>query len=174
MGGGVVTDPASPFNPTPPRMDSPAAVADALRWGFDAAIARGARHISCVSALFVAWPLDEPPLLDALTQWLRLPQRQLLLLAADYGAMGTQYPRFTEWRRNFVHAAPAWCCPPELVHSLPEALFDDDNISVQLFDAESGRGRASLEHRHRLLLAQQADVVLQRSAASWPVRTLGL
>lgn len=177
VGGAVVTEPAAPAAlgiSRPPRMDTPAAAAAALQWGLATAIAQGARQISCVSAHFTCWPLNDPALLQTLTPWLRLPQRQLLLLAADFSTMGTRYPRFTQWRHNFVHAVPAWCCPPEWVHSLPEALFDDGPISVQIFDAETGRGRASVEPRHRLLLAQQTDAILQRSAATWPVRTLGL
>lgn len=158
----------------PPRMDTPAATWAALRWGFDAAIARQARSITCVSATFDGWPLDDATLLPVLVNWLRLPQRRLLLLAADYRDMGSRFPRFEVWRRGWVHAVPAWCCPPDLVQGLPEALFDDSSVSVQLFDAITGRGRASLDRRHRLLLAQQTDVVLQRSEAAWPIKTLGI
>ena len=169
-----MTENAVPHSTEPPRMDTPAATLAALRWGFDAAIARQARCITCVSATFDGWPLDDASLLSMLVNWLRLPQRRLLLLAADYGNMGPRFPRFEGWRRSWVHAVPAWCCPPDLVQGLPEALFDDSSVSVQLFDAITGRGRASLERRHRLLLAQETDAVLQRSEPSWPAKTLGI
>lgn len=155
-------------------MGSPADTGLALRWGFDSAIAQQARCITCVSASFVVWPLDDAKLLSALVGWLRLPQRRLVLLAADFATMGQRYPRFEQWRRDWVHAVPAWRCPSELTKGLPEALFDDGKVSVQLFDAETGRGRASMEGRHRLLLAQQTDAVLQRSEPSWPAKALGL
>lgn len=155
-------------------MDSPATTGPALRWGFDSAIARQARCITCVSAGFEGWPFDEATLLAALVGWLRLPQRRLVLLAADYRTMGHRYPRFEQWRRDWVHAVPAWRCPDELAKGLPVALFDDGQVSVQLFDAETGRGRVSMEGRHRLLLAQQTDAVLQRSESSWAVKALGL
>lgn len=155
-------------------MDSPDSTGLALRWGFDSAIARRARVITGVSATFDDWPLDDATLLTALAGWMRLPQRRLVLLAADYRTLGQRFPRFEQWRRDWVHAAPAWRCPEELTKGLPEALFDDGNVSVQLFDAESGRGRVSLQRRHCLLLAQQTDVVLQRSVPSWPAKALGL
>ncbi len=158
----------------PPRLDAPASASPALRWGFDSALARRARVITAVSATFEGWPLDDAKLLTALAGWLRLPQRRLVLLAADFRTMGLRFPRFEQWRRDWVHAVPAWRCPDELTKGLPEALFDDGNVSVQLFDAETGRGRASLERRHCLLLAQQTDVVLQRSEPSWPAKALGL
>lgn len=158
----------------PPRMGSPEAASRALLWGFDAAFAQGARSITCVATRFVGWPLDDAQLLSRLGPWLRLPQRQLRLLAADFSDLGRHLPRFEQWRRDWVHAVPAWRCPEELAVGLPEALFDDAAVSVQVFDAETGRGRASLDRRHRLLLAQQTDVVLQRSEASWPIKTLGL
>ncbi len=169
-----MTESPAPPSPEPLRMDTPAAKRLALRWGLDTAMAQRARSITCVSARFEDWPLDDPTLLPGLSQWLRLPQRRLLLLATDYGDMGQRYPRFAQWRRSWVHAVPAWRCPEEGAAGLPEALFDDGAVSVQLFDAETGLGRASLLPRDRLVLAQQTDVVLQRSEAAWPARTLGL
>jgi hypothetical protein len=158
----------------PPRMDSPAACSEALLWGFAAAFARQARSITCVSDRFEAWPLDNPRLLQALTQWLRLPLRRLVLLAGDFGRMGVAHPRFEQWRRDWVHAVPAWRCPAEWEQPLADALFDDSTISVRVLDAETGRGRASDQRRDRLLLAQQTDVVLQRSEPAWPSKHLGL
>ena len=158
----------------PAAMDTPAACARALLWGFDTAFARRARQITCVSPRFDTWPLDELALNPVLTQWLRLPQRQLRLLSADFDSLDRAMPRFSQWRRDFVHAVCCWRCPAELVESLPTALFDDDTVSVRLFDVELGLGRASVNGRTRLLLAQETDVLLQRSEAAWPVRTLGI
>jgi hypothetical protein len=156
-------------------MKSLADTRPALLWGFSAALAQGARCITCVSARFDAWwPLEDAPLLSSLAHWLRLPQRRLVLLAADYRNIGQDLPRFGQWRRDWVHVVPAWHCPEELATGLPEALFDDTLVSVQLFDAETGRGRASMERRHRLFLQQQTDVVLQRSETAWVSKTLGL
>ncbi len=168
--------PATPAPPdVPPRMDSPETMGAAMRWGFETAMAHGARCITCVAPRFDRpWPLEDDALLTALVRWLRLPERRLVLLAADFADMGPRFPRFAQWRRPWVHAVPAWRCLPEQAKALPEALYDDRRVSVQCFDAETGRGHASLELRHRLLLAQQIDAILQRSEPAWPTNTLGL
>jgi hypothetical protein len=155
-------------------MDTPASAALALRWAFDRAIAGRARTITASSASFEGWPFEDATLLSALAGWLRLPQRRLVLLGAGFATMSHRFPRFEQWRRDWVHAVPAWRCPADLAQGLPEALFDDGNVSVQLFDAQTGRGRASLQRSHCLLLVQQTDVVLQRSEPSWPGKALGL
>ena len=159
----------------PPLMDSPAATRQALLWGFGAAMAQRARSITCVSTRFDDWwPLDDANLLRALALWLRLPQRCLVLVAADYSSIGQRWPRFDRWRRDWVHAVPARRCSEDFAAALPEALFDDARVSVRLLDAETGRGRAAMELRPRLQLAQQTDVVLQRSEPAWASKTLGL
>ncbi|HSM23007.1 MAG TPA: hypothetical protein VK876_12460, partial [Rubrivivax sp.] len=61
-----------------PLIDTRAGWQAALRWGFETAIQRGARRITCVDPDFETWPLDDPALLAGLTAWLRLPQRRLV------------------------------------------------------------------------------------------------
>lgn len=157
-------------------MATPQDAGRALRWGFERALAEGARNITCVAPRFEEpWPWDDEGLLRAFVPWLRMPQRRLVLLAADYRNMALRFPRFDHWRRHWVHAVQAWQCPQDGAQALPSAaLFDNQRVSVQLLDAETGRGRAALEVRHRLLLAQQIDAILQRSEAAWPAKTLGL
>ncbi len=172
-----VTPPAIrplPAPANPPTMDSPAACQTGWLWGFAAAIERQARCITCVSPRFDDWPLDDPALLHALTPWLRGPQRQLRLLAASYDGLGLQLPRFERWRRDFAHAVNCWCCAEDMAPGLPTVLYDNTCISVRVFDAAAGIGRASAAGRTRLLLDQQIDVFLQRSERAWPVKTLGI
>ncbi|HZF81685.1 MAG TPA: hypothetical protein VEZ89_18050, partial [Rubrivivax sp.] len=68
----------------PPTIDSRAAFLAAVQWGFRSAVAQRARRIVCVDADFALWPLDDPSLLQTLTEWLRTPQRRLMLLARTY------------------------------------------------------------------------------------------
>lgn len=159
---------------TPPSIDSREAFGAAVRWGFEAAIAQGARSICCVDADFEHWPLDDPGLLDGLTAWLRLPQRRLVVLAARYDEVPRRLPRFTGWRRQWVHAIQTLQCPQEFAAELPTLLLDDRSISVHLIDAVHWRGRASTEARTRLLWQEKVDVVLQRSEPAFAVTTLGL
>ena len=162
------------MNQTTPVIDTRAGWQDALRWGFSAAIDRDARRITCVDANFQTWPLDEPALLQRLTDWLRLPQRQLVLLARHYDEVPRRFPRFTVWRRDFAHAIAAWQAPEELGPDLPALLLDDGPVAVNLIDDTHWRGRATLDPRLAILWRERVDVVLQRSAPGFTVGTLGL
>lgn len=159
---------------TPPTIAGRDDVAAALRWGFERAIADGARGITAVDPGFEAWPLDDPALLQALTAWLRLPQRRLQLLAARYDEVPRRLPRFTAWRRDWAHAMTVLQAPPEFADKLPTLLLDDRRVSVNIVDPVLGRGRCSLELRTRLHWWEQVDVVLQRSEPAFAVTTLGL
>ncbi|MBK7518258.1 MAG: hypothetical protein IPI51_22290 [Betaproteobacteria bacterium] len=114
-----------------PLIDSRAAWQAALRWGFETALQRGARRITCVDASFETWPLDDPALLQDLTAWLRLPLRRLVLLARRYDEVPRRFPRFTAWRRDFGHAIEPWQAPEELASDLPNLLLDDGPVGVQ-------------------------------------------
>ena len=157
-----------------PLIDSRASFGDALRWGFDSAIANGARCITCADPNFEAWPLDDAALLQRLTDWLRLPQRRLVLLAASYDTVRQRLPRFTAWRRDWAHAIQAWQPPQEIALDLPTLLLDDRSVSVHLVDALHWRGKAAVDARSRLLWQEKIDVVLQRSETAFAVTTLGL
>jgi len=158
-----------------PALDGPEDFAGAVRWAVQAALADGARRITaCDLAFGENWPWDDPGLLDALVPWLRLPQRRLVLLAGHYDDMARLHPRFVVWRRDWAHAIDAWVAPEELVASLPTAVVDDRRVSVARLDALTGRGRASLAVRTRLLWHERIDAVLQRSSPGFAVTTLGL
>lgn len=157
-----------------PRIDSREAFADAIRWGMAAAMADGTRSITCVDPSFELWPLDDVPLLDALTAWLRLPQRRLILLAASYDEVPRRQPRFTSWRVHWAHGIQALQCPQEFAAELPSLLIDDRRTCVHLIDPDHGRGRAECDARARLLWQEKVDVVLQRSEPAFAVTTLGL
>ena len=157
-----------------PTIDSREGFAAALRWGFERAIADGARSITAVDPTFEHWPLDEPHLLQALTAWMRLPQRRLVLLAARYDEVPRRQPRFTAWRRDWAHAMTVLQAPQEFVEKLPTVLLDDRRVSVSLLDPLNWRGRTSLALRTRLHWQEQIDVVLQRSEPAFAVTTLGL
>ena len=161
------------MNP-PPSIDTRESFVAALRWGFEAAIADGARCITCVDATFEHWPLDDAGLLQGLTAWAKLPQRRLTLLAARYDEVPGRQPRFTAWRRDWAHVVTALQSPPEFAASLPTLLLDERKLCVHLVDALNWRGRAALDARARLHWQEQVDVVLQRSELAFAATTLGL
>jgi hypothetical protein len=159
---------------TPPKIDSRGAFAAAVRWGFDSAIAAGARRIVVVDRDFAEWPLDDPALLESLTAWLRQPKRKLVLLADDFDAMPRRHPRFVRWRTDWAHAIDAFAPPAEDRVDLPTLLVDDGSISVQLIDAVHWRGRAERDARQAQLWRESLDAVLQRSEPAFAVNRLGL
>ena len=161
---------------TPPPIASRSDFVAALRWGFGAALARGARRLWCVDADFADWPFDDPLLLAGLGEWLKLPQRQLILLAQSYEPMQRHHPRFVAWRRSWSHTVAAWSPAAGLptLPTLPTLLLDDGPISVQLLDAVRWRGMAQLDAHAAQQWRIEIDAFLQRSEAAFPVNSLGL
>lgn len=158
---------------TPPAIGSRAEFQAALVWGLNHAMANGARRIWCVDRSFTDWPLDDSRWLAPLGAWLKLPQRQLVLLAESYEPVQRQHPRFVAWRRNWAHTVMAWS-PQEGLPPLPTLLLDDGCLSVQLADGAHWRGRAQLDASAAGQWRIEIDAFLQRSEAAFPVNSLGL
>ena len=158
----------------PPTIDSHAAFTAALAWGFQEAVAQGARRIVCCDSDFAQWAWDDAATLDTLGGWLRLPQRRLLLLAQRYDQVPRRWPRFNAWRRDLGHAISAWQPAPEVASTLPCLLVSDKAVCVHLIDAVHWRGRAQLDGRSARRWCEQIDAVLQRSESAYAVSTLGL
>jgi hypothetical protein len=146
----------------------------ALLWGVQTALARGARRMLWVDRDFSEWPLGGAALHAQLTDWLRLPQRRLTLLAASFDEVPRRHARFVTWRRDWAHAVEAFSAPAEAAAALPTLLVDDGPVSVQLMDSQHWRGRCSLDARSSRLLRDELDAVLQQSEAAFPANRLGL
>jgi hypothetical protein len=170
----TTTAPTPSAPSTPPVINSHLTYQAALRWGFEMAIASGARRIICCDPDFALWPLNDATWLQSIGTWLRQPQRQLDFLARDFDDVPRRFARFMTWRRDWTHAIRYWQAPQELATDLPRVLVSDGPVSVQLLDADHWRGRAQVESRAAHLLRERIDVVLQRSASSFAVNTLGL
>lgn len=157
-----------------PAIDSRAGWQAAVHWGIAHAIARGARRLVFVDPDFEHWPLDDTLLLQALTGWLRQPQRRLVLLARRYDEVPRRFPRFNAWRRPFAHAIEAWQVAEDSAPELPVLLLDDGALSLQLIDAQRWRGRAALDRRTATLWRERIDAVVQQCEPALAVNTLGL
>ncbi len=160
--------------PAPPAVDSRAGFHRAIVWGFKTAIDAGARQVLCVDRDFAEWPLDDAELLQALTTWLRLPQRRLLMLAGSFDTVPRRSPRFNAWRRHWTHAIEGWQPPDEMNVELPTLLVADRILTVRLIDHANWRGRASLDQRDARVQSQEIDAVLQRCERAFSVNALGL
>lgn len=162
--------------PAPPTIDSRAAGQAALHWGFEAAMAEGARRIICVDRDWVAWPLlDDAGLHQALAAWLKRPQRRLVLLGRGFERLSVRCARLERWRADWMHAIEAWALPEEAPWAEPPTLLVSDGaVSVHLLDAETGRGRAEWDVRRARQWCEEIDAAIQRSERTWAVRPLGL
>lgn len=159
---------------TLPTWGSPAAVREAFRWGLLRAMAGPARVLTCTAPVFDDWPLEDPAVLEAATQWLRRPARRWVLLAADYRQLPWAAPRFCRFRTLWVHAVPAWQVAPEAAPTLSASLWADSGETVELLHPEAGLGRAGCSRRDAVRLQLQTDALLQRSNPALAVNVLGL
>ncbi|MFY9510380.1 MAG: hypothetical protein WAQ05_05350 [Rubrivivax sp.] len=158
----------------PPPIGSRSEFQAAVRWGLQTAIAAGARRIVAIAPSFADWPLDEPALHQALAAWLRLPQRRLVLLAANYDAVPRRHARFVAWRTSWSHAIDTRSPAEGDTLELPTLLLDDGATTVHLLDPVHWRGRAACDARIAHQWRDEIDAHLQRSEPAFPVNALGL
>lgn len=163
-------DPASP----PDSLRSRADFEGALNWSVRHATTARVRRMSWLDVDFSGWPLDSQPLLDALTDWLRLPQRRLVLIAADYASLQRERPRFVAWRRTWAHAIDAWAPSDGVEVSLPTLVIDHHMTCLRIFDKETWRGRLIRDERAVRQWSGEIDALLQRCEPAFPVHQLGL
>jgi hypothetical protein len=159
---------------TPAAIDSRSAFAAAFGEALQFALAQRARRMVWVDADFDSWPVDDAANVQLLTDWLRLPQRRLLLLAADYRALQRDASRFAACYRLWSHAIAAFSPEPDAAASLPSLLLLDGLRRVQVFDRAHWRGVVSDEPAGLSLWRDRVDALLQQSYSAWPVTTLGL
>ncbi len=164
------TDPTAPGRRA---IDSRTDFISALHEAIAQALARRARRMVWVDADFADWPLDDLALLQRLTDWVRLPQRQLQLLAADYEGVRRQ-ARFVACYRLWSHAISAKCPAPDDAATLPSLLLADDTLLLQLLDRPRWRGFVSAEPATLQSWRERTDALLQRAAPAFPPTTLGL
>lgn len=129
------------------------------------------------SADFADWPLDEPAVLDALTQWLRPAGRRLTLLARDYEAVQRRLPRFAAWRRPWMHRIAAWRLADDQAepqHAAMPAWLWSRTAGVRWYDNVHWRGLLVQDRAALVQWREQTDALLQHAEAGWPVSPLGL
>jgi hypothetical protein len=159
----------------------PAEGAIASRGEFQAAVRgvlthaaeRGVRRMVWVSPDFDDWPVDEPPLLDAMSAWARPRTVQMVWMAADFEVLRRRAPRLVVWRQNWSHVLQC-LAPADDVVALPSLLLAGDQLVVNLLDRAHWRGRISCLPADIQAAKEQFDALLQRSTETFPVTTLGI
>ena len=146
---------------------------DAARAMLSRADESGTREITLVDADFSPWPLDEVPVVDALTRWIRLPSRRLRLVGSRFDVIERDQSRFATWRKPFAHAIE--CLSPTDVNAadMPSVLLFDAS-TLELLDREHWMARASDQRRDLVLQRERLDALMQRCEGAWPVTMLGL
>jgi hypothetical protein len=155
-------------------IDSRSGFIAAVHEALDRALAQRARRMLWADSDFAEWPLDDPALLQRLTDWLRLPQRQLVLLASDYELLRRRHARFVACYRMWSHVIAAFAPAEDDVAQLPCLLLADRTVLVQLLDKDHWRGWSSAEPASLRLAREQTEALLQRSESAFAVTTLGL
>jgi hypothetical protein len=155
-------------------IESRAGFVAAVHEAVSLALERATRRMVWVDVDFAEWPLDEPALLQALTDWVHLPQRQLVLLAANYDDMRRRRARFTAWYRLWSHAVAAFSPSHDDVAELPCLLLAEGAGLVHLLDPVHWRGWAVSDALQQRQWRERIDAFMQRSTPAFPVTTLGL
>lgn len=145
----------------------------ALHAALDLALAQRARRMIWADADFADWPVDDVATLQRLNDWLHLPQRQLLLLAAQPETLRRR-ARFMEAYRLWSHAIGVFAPAPDDAAELPCLLLAEDVVCVQLLDKRRWRGRSSGEAAELRAARDGLDALLQRSEPALPATILGL
>lgn len=122
---------------------------------------------------FAGWPLDEPAVLDSLTQWLRPRGRRLQLVVQHVPALAQAHPRFARWRRDWVHAIETWQPQDPQADAVP-ALWLAPGLAIERVEGEPWRARLLSEGRALQALRVLSDALLQRCEPAWPVNPTGL
>lgn len=157
----------------PLAIDSRSSFVAALHDATAQALARRTRRMVWVDADFADWPLDDPALLQRLSDWLHLPQRRLQLLALDYEGV-RRCARFVACYRLWSHAISAHGPAQDDAATLPCLLLADGAALVQLLDKTRWRGWIATDAAVLQAWRERTDALLQRSAPAFPVTTLGL
>lgn len=156
------------------RIDGVAAWHDALRAALRRATAHPVRTMWWIDRGFQQWPLDDANLLEALNAWVRLPGRQLLLLAADFDEMPRRHPRFVAWRTPWSHVVRGRAWDPALKPPPGAALWADDGTWLRLHDDDPPRGAWGVGGPDAVHVHQAGDAIAQQSIASFSTSVTGL
>ena len=144
----------------------------ALRHTLAMALQARARELCFVDPDFGSWPLEDDGVRSALAAWARLPQRQMLIVAGNFDALPTRFPRFTAWRRIWSHVVE--CRQTDVEASQIPTLLLAGEHSLVLLDRLHWRGHGLSDDAEVGAWREVVDVLVQRSEPGFGASTLGL
>ena len=168
--------------PAPGWHEGPQACTDALRQTLLALAPRpdakrptlaGVSLVRLIAPDFSDWPLDEAPVLAALTDWLRQGGRRLQWFGLDFERSARALPRLTRWRRDWQHVTEAF--QPAAGHPVT-ALCGLLAPPFWLRRVASAQWRMRVDSNVQLCRAVETEFAdyLQHCEPAWPSTTLVL
>lgn len=121
---------------------------------------------------FADWPLAEPLVLQALTDWART-RRQLTLLAVHYDEVHRRFPRFVRWRQRYAHCIQAHAVDAEHAGDVPSALWSPQWALLR-HNPRQSRGACGSDGQRIQLVRGLLDDWLARSQPAFAADVLGL
>lgn len=155
------------------EFDTHAGFVQALHALVQGAVEQRARRLVFVDPSFEDWPLESVELLAALTAFVRLPGRQVLLFGRSFETLRRTRPRLVAWRRTWSHAVPA-ARPADPEVALPTLALADHALALTLREPGIWRGALRAGGPEVVRLARETDVWTQRSVPDFPVQVVGL
>jgi hypothetical protein len=152
--------------------ESMATFRERVREAVEEAVQRHVRQLTLVDPDFAAWPLDEPAWLDALTRFVHLPQRHVVMIGGSFDGVQLHQPRFTRWRRTYAHAVQPLA--PQDGIELPTLLLAGRELVVRVLERDRWRARVILDRQEAHQWADQIDALAQRCGPTFSATTLGL
>jgi len=145
----------------------------AVRSAFAHIAAAGAREVWLCDEDFADWPLNDPQVVEHLSQWAGA-HRRCTVMASRYDSIQRLHPRWVHWRRQRSHVVH--CRSPDELQSnpLPGLLLAPGLLTLRLIDRERWRGSISDDPADAALVRERLDVLMQRSVEAFPSSTLGL
>lgn len=161
------------MSPESQLIDSPRAFSDAVHWVAEEAVAQRCRRLLFTDSDFRAWPLGSERLHTALTAFVRMPGRQVVLMASRFDRVEPEHPRFFTWYRVWCHAVTA-LAPTEGGVELPCLAAADRRFGLILTDPSNWTGRRLSAETALFRSVDELDAFAQRCERSLPATTLGL
>jgi len=143
-----------------------------VRGALACAALEGWREIILSDASFEDWPLGEREVAQSLQEW-SSTGRRCTLLAKHYDEVVRHHARFVNWRKTWSHIIEARGCGFADPLDLPSAIWSPGWV-MQRLDPERCNGVSGSEPDRRVLLRENLQEWLQKSAPSFPAVTLGL
>lgn len=154
-------------------VDSEASFAQAVWAGIEQARQQGLREIILCDPHFGFWPLSQERVLSALTAFVKLPGRRLVLVAQGYDHLRRRHPRFLRWRAVWGHAVTPLCFQDPTAE-LPSVLLADRSYALRLHSPDVWSGAWVTDRQRLIALVEQVALWRQQSHSDLPINLTGL